>query len=158
MPQKILVGDGTWPFTATIDGEDICVRGKNTTWFGGDNDPMDSGGTASGLITKGHPELMGCALPMQIGPRGGSIVTFEPTHGSPLPKFPYKTTIVQVWCPSTNKTIRVPVIDLGPAKWACEQGAAIDLTQAAFRALGLSLAQGKAQVDYRVLGGVKFVM
>lgn len=155
MEHRILTGDGTWPFTATLEGGDIVVRGKMTTWFGGNNDNMDSGLTASGLSTKGHPDLMGCALPMQIGSRGK--IEFEPTHGSPLPKFPYETTIVKVWSAATNKVIMVPVIDLGPAKWACEKGQAIDLTQAAFLALGMPLSQGKAQVDYRVIGGAKFI-
>ena len=152
----ILKGDGTWPFEAKVDGDDLVVRGHYATWFGGNNDPMDGGSTASGISTKGNPDILGCSLPMHIGPRSGSKVTFEPTHGSPLPKLPWKTQ-VRVWCPETNKIIVVELIDLGPAKWACEKGNCLDLTQAAFRALGVSAKRGRVKVDYRILGGAEFV-
>lgn len=144
------IGDGTWPFIAEVDGDDIIVRGSSATWFGGSDDKMDDGTTASGISTKEDLDIMGCALPMQLARH------FLGTEGSPLRLMPWKTT-VQVWAPGTNKTIRVPLIDIGPAKWACQKNhTAIDLTQTAFRALGYSLKLGTARVDYRIIGARKY--
>jgi len=140
-------GDGTWPFVATSEGDDIIVRDTHATWFGGTDDKSDNGMTASGISTR-PPGIMGCALPMDIG-------NFAPTDGSPLRKMPWGT-IVQVWAPNTNRIVRIQLIDLGPAKWACiENKAAIDLTQAAFQALGYSKAVGVIKVDYRIIGARK---
>lgn len=150
---KTLTGDGSFPFTASIDGTDIIVRDVYSTFFGGDSDPEDNGETASGLLTKGNPSIMGCALPMHG--EGCSA-----TEGSPLPKMPYRETMVRIWSHATGLTVTVPVIDLGPAKAATtnpEQPHAIDLTIAAFQALGLHLSAGIALVDYRVEGGAAYV-
>ena len=144
----VLSGDGTWPFTAQVDGDDIVVRHVYTTWFGGDNDPMDNGETWSGVKTKGNPTIQGCALPLR-----------DLTHnlkGSPIPVLPAKT-MVRVYCWSTKKTVEIPLIDIGPAHKASHPGEphGIDLTQQSFKDLGLSLSRGIGLVDYRVIGGAK---
>ena len=119
------------------------VAGVRATWFGGAHDPDDNGQTASGLSTRLHPDLLGCALPMN---------GYRLTRGSPLPDLPWMTTTVHVTHPATGKSIAVPLIDLGPSA-PPHAHAAIDLTCAAFRALGGSLAQGDLTVDFRIPGG-----
>lgn len=141
-----LIGDGTWEWLhVEVDGEDIVVRGCVATNFGGDSDSMDDGTTASGINTKGHPDLLGCALPMASH--------IAATHGSPIPKVPWKT-LVRVFCHETKQIITVPVIDLGPGK-RTQHG--LDLTLAAFKALGVDPKHGVMQVDYRILGGAKYL-
>ena len=114
----VLHGDGSYGFTAHIEGDDLVVRGVRATWFGGAHDPQDSGETASGLSTRLHPELLGCALPMN---------GFRVTRGSPLPRLPWMTTVVEVTRPGNGRKVRVPLIDLGPAA-PPHAHAAIDLT------------------------------
>lgn len=158
-----LVGDGTWAFFLKVDGDDLTCDTAFATWFGGDNDPQDSGSTACGYSTKWHPQLMGCALPMHG--YGVSVL-----NGSPVPKMPFglhsdgSTNVdgcfVRVFNPATDKTITVPCIDLGPGKQATTNPAiphAIDLSQAAFKAIGGSIEQGIVKVRYRILGGAKYV-
>ena len=139
---RTLNGDGTWAFDATVEGNDIVVRCAKTTWFGGANDPNDNGETASGLNTKRHPTIKGCALPMNFGP----------CAGSPLPRLPWMTK-VEVTHALTGKTITVPLIDLGPGH---RTGAALDLTQPAFKDFG-ELRIGVVTTDYRILGGAKYL-
>ena len=139
----LLRGDGRYGFTARVEGDDLVVAGVHATWFGGAHDPDDNGQTASGLSTRLHPDLLGCALPMN---------GYRLTRGSPLPDFPWMTTTVHVAHPATGKSIAVPLIDLGPSAPPHAHGA-IDLTCAAFRALGGSLAQGDLTVDFRIPGG-----
>lgn len=139
----VLRGDGSYGFTARIEGDDLVVRGARATWFGGANDPQDSGETASGLSTRLHPLLLGCALPMN---------GFRVTRGSPLPRLPWMTTVVEVTRPANGRKVSVPLIDLGPAA-PPHAHAAIDLTRAAFRALGGDLASGEMTVDFRIPGG-----
>jgi hypothetical protein len=146
--RAVLTGDGSYEFTAVVDGADLVVRDVTATWFGGDQDPMDSGMTASGVVTRGHPDLMGCALP-QSGRH------CEATEGSPLPRLPWHTC-VQVYNRATHAVVKVELIDVGPAK-PPRAHAAIDLTQAAFRALGGTTGQGVMAVDYRVFGGARYL-
>jgi hypothetical protein len=144
----VLQGDGTWPFTAQVDGDDIVVRKVYTTWFGGDNDPMDNGLTWSGVKTKGNPNCEGCALPLRdLTPR---------LKGSPIPVLPAKT-MVRVYCWATGKSVTVPLIDIGPAKIASHPNEphGLDLTQKSFKDLGLSLGRGLGLVDYRIINGAK---
>src|SRR5262249_41636109 len=145
--RPVLSGDGSYGFQVTVDGDDLVVRDVSATWFGGDSDPQDSGETASGVFTKGHPDLMGCALPMDLGDRSPS------TQGSPIPKLPWGMkrlsngsqvlvpggTIVRVFSHSTQEVVEIPLIDLGPAKPPAAH-AAIDLSVAAFKALGSPLS------------------
>ena len=137
---QILKGDGSFPFTAQVDGDDIVVRGVQATWFGGANDPQDNGETASGISTKKRPFVLGCALPLNYGP----------CAGSPIPKVPWGTK-VEITHVATGDKITVPVIDLGPSRGT---GHAIDLTVAVFQ-LFAPLATGKIVVDYRVLGAAR---
>ncbi len=133
------VSGAGWPrFTATIDGDDIVVRGGEATWFGGADDPDDDGETASGVNTKLRPSIQGCALPLNYGP----------CVGSPIPKMPWGS---RVEVTHEGKTITVPVIDLGPA-W--DTGHAIDLTVTAFEEFA-ARDVGKIVVDYRILGAAK---
>ena len=137
---QILKGDGSFAFTAEVDGDDILVRGGQATWFGGANDPEDDGETASGVNTKKRPNILGCALPLNYGP----------CAGSPIPKVPWGTK-VEITHLATGDKITVPVIDLGPAR---DTGHAIDLTVAVFQQFA-PLATGRIVVDYRVLGAAK---
>jgi len=139
---QILKGDGSFAFTAEVDGDDIVVRNAQATWFGGANDPEDDGETASGVNTKKRPNIQGCALPLNYGP----------CAGSPIPKVPWGTK-VEVTHLETGDKITVPVIDLGPAR---DTGHAIDLTVAAFEQFA-ELSIGKIVVDYRILGAARYI-
>ncbi len=139
----VLHGDGRYGFTARIEGSDLVVTGVRATWFGGAHDPCDNGQTASGLSTRLHPDLLGCALPMN---------GYRLTRGSPLPDLPWMTTTVHVTCPATGKEASLPLIDLGPAA-PPHAHAAIDLTRAAFHALGGNPAKGDLKVNFRIPGG-----
>lgn len=146
-----LIGDGTWPWYARIDGDDIVIIGARGTCFGGSNDPQDSGETASGIPTKGNPNLKACALPLIY--KGKSKALKEALGGSPIPKMPWKT---MVRITSGEKSIDVPVIDLGPAKYT---GNAIDLTIAAARHFDpkATATRFEIQCNVRILGGAKFI-
>jgi hypothetical protein len=126
----------TWKL---IYAGDISCSGI-ASWFGGGNDPGDDGQTASGVLNDGsNPHLMGCALPLSWdGVNVGSC------QGSPLPILPWGT-IVQVTAGKT--TITVPLIDVGPA---LDENRPIDLTVAAFLALGGVLASGLIPVTFVV--------
>lgn len=140
----LLRGDGSFSFTAVVSGNDIVVRDVTSTWFGGPDDPSDNGLTASGLSTRDHPDLIGCALPMD---GAGS----PRTNGSPIPKLPYLTTMVSVTNKKNNMTLSVKLIDLGPAKPPASHHA-LDLTKAAFQALGGNPDDGVMKVDYKIVG------
>lgn len=135
-----------YPWTPAVVNGDIVVTGRHATWFGGANDPQDDGETASGLSTKKHPEILGCALPMDLGP----AARHNPCAGSPLPKLPWGTNVV-VTNLANQRTVTVSLIDLGPSARPVAE-AAIDLTQAAFVALGGDLEKGKITVDFRIPG------
>lgn len=152
-----LKGDGTWPFTARIDGDDIVVDGPVTaTSFGGAYDPQDDGETASGTSTKA-PSVEGCALPV--------IAACKSTAGSPLAftaHIPWRTPI--------NVTIHgttvsgIPLIDNGPAKSASEPGMphAIDLTPAVAARFNPNIPphkladQFEEMCSFRIVGGAKY--
>jgi len=141
-------GDGSF-CTAAIDGDDVVVRGVRCTWFGGANDPDDSGETASGVSTKRNPNFLGCALPMW-----GK----EPAcKGSPFKYFPWHT-LVRVYNRQTGAAVVTELIDVGPAKRkdGAQQGC-IDLTQAAMRKICGGMRPSEAVVDFRVIGGAKYM-
>jgi Lytic transglycolase len=134
-----------WSFTAEVDGDDIVVNNTTATWFGGDNDPLDNGETASGVMTKGNPNVLGCALPV--------VPSHPSTAGSPLafsPRIPWKTKVV---VESEGKSLTVDLIDNGPAKSARD---AIDLTPAAFEFFA-PIEKGVIKVSFRILGAAKFI-
>ncbi len=151
---KSQLGDGTWPWTAEIVGEDIVVRGARATCFGGSNDPQDNGETASGVSTKLNPEMMACSLPMD-GRMFSHLSSAEHAalDGSPIPRVPWKT---EVRVTNGIGTINLPVIDLGPAK---KTGNAIDLTIPAARFFKptATARNFEARVDFTIIGGAKFL-
>ncbi len=146
----ILRGDGTWPWSAHIDGDDIIVLGARGTCFGGANDPQDSGETASGVSTKRNPRIIGCALPMAYSGQSGALR--KALGGSPIPKMP--------WCPqvvvsSGGRQLQMQCIDLGPAKYT---GNAIDLTIQAARFFNPSASATNFEItcDFRIIGAAKY--
>jgi hypothetical protein len=149
---QILRGDGSWPWHAHVDGDDIVVIGARATCFGGGNDAMDNGETASGISTKDHPELKACSLPMAYD--GTSKALIKALGGSPIPKLPWKT-MVEITIP-TGPKLTVPVIDMGPAKWT---GNALDLTLAAAKFFNPKATANRFELacDFRILGGAKFL-
>ncbi|MBI2299831.1 MAG: hypothetical protein HYU66_12965 [Armatimonadetes bacterium] len=146
----VLAGSGAYSsvFVVLVDGADLVVRNCRATWFGGANDPLDSGETASGVSTKRHPGILGCALPMPL-PKVKSC------KGSPLPIVPWQT-MVRVYNRRTRLQLEVPVIDVGPSA-PPRANAGIDLTQAAFGMLGGSLREGEMWVDFRIPGGARYL-
>ena len=148
---QILRGDGTWPFSAHVDGADLLVIGVRATCFGGSDDPEDSGATASGVSTKDNPSLKACALPMQYS--GKSPALLKALGGSPIPKLPWGTKVELM---SKGRRLVVPVIDLGPAK---RTGNAIDLTIAAARFFngGATARSFEMECSYRIIGGAKYL-
>ena len=139
-----------YPWTAEIVGDDLVVTGQFATWFGGSDDQQDDGSTASGISTKRNPAILGCALPLDYGRDHDN-----PCAGSPFPKLPWFTN-VEVTNRENGQKLTVKLIDLGPSA-PPEATAAIDLSQAAFVALGGSLRVGRIPVDYRVIGGAKLL-
>lgn len=143
---KRIASEG-WSFSVRIDGDDLVCDNCTATWFGGCDDPLDNGQTASGVPTCGNPELLGCALPV--------VANHPSTAGSPLayPKpnrIPWHTRVEVSY---KGRMLTVPLIDNGPAKSAND---AIDLTQAAFRYFA-PIKQGVLKgVSFRVLGAAKY--
>lgn len=128
----------TWKLFYTGD---FLVSG-NASWFGGGNDPDDNGETASGVKNDGsNPALMGCALPLSWD--GMNVASCQ---GSPLPVLPWGTH-VEVTAQNGGQ-VTVTLIDVGPA---LDKNRPIDLTVAAFQALGGNLATGIIPVTFRVL-------
>lgn len=158
----ILVGDGTWGWHAEVVGNDIVVKGAKTTAFGGESDASDSGETASGFPTRGHPNLLGCAVPFAY--TGDVQSSIDALGGSPIPKMPYgifsngeinpNGAHVVVSDPATNRTIQVPVIDRGPAKNSADPRP-LDLTVAAARYFDPAATANSFSkiLDYRILNG-----
>jgi hypothetical protein len=139
----ILRGDGSFPFVAIADGDDLLVENVNCTWFGGPSDPGDDGQTASGVNTKNNPGIKGVALPMDG-------FHHPATNGSPIPKLPWRTKVVVRNLHGGEGSFEL--IDLGPSKHAASH-AAIDLTPPAFEQIGGSLRDGIIKVSYRIIGG-----
>lgn len=152
-----LTGDGTWPFSARIEGEDIVVENIVITCFGGAFDPQDNGETASGVNTKHVPNIEAVSLPMDIGDR------CPHTKGSPLPRVPWHTP-VEVTIDKETFILRGGVIDLGPGKQASKPGQphALDLTPGAaalfepcapLQKLATSFCK---RGSFRIIGGAKY--
>lgn len=153
-PGSKTLGDGTWPWTASIDGADVIVTDARATCFGGSGDPQDGGDTASGISTAKHPEIAACSLPMDGRMfKGLSPAEHRALDGSPIPRVPWQT-IVRVT--HNGQTEDFPVIDLGPGK---RTGNALDLTIAAARRFNpkASATNFEMRCDYRVIGAAQFV-
>jgi len=149
----ILRGDGSWPWSAHIDGNDIIVVNARATCFGGAFDPEDSGDTASGLSTKENPTLKGCALPRIYTGKNKPLI--KALGGSPIPNVPFMIQ-VEVTDASSGRKLTVPFIDIGPAK---RTGNAIDLTIAAARFFKpkASATSFELRCHYRIIGGAQYV-
>lgn len=148
---RILKGDGTWPFVVEVDGEDLVMRNVTATAFGGANDIHDNGQTASGVSTKANPQCLGCALPMHYD--GKDKATKEAQYGSPIPGMPW---FQKVRVTANGKSIEVRLIDRGPAKWAKDQ---IDLTVAAARFFDSKATANRFSLkvdEVRILGAAKY--
>ncbi|MEY2507483.1 MAG: hypothetical protein QOH01_1812 [Verrucomicrobiota bacterium] len=156
----ILKGSGDWGWTAEVIGNDIVVQNSKTTAFGGANDKADNGQTACGFPTKGHTELLGCALPLD-----GYAHTkgeHDALDGTPLPHMDFGLTSkgadrpsgahVEVTDLKSGVQIVVPVIDLGPAKGT---GHALDLTEAAARRFNSNATSNNFSMvlQYRIING-----
>lgn len=156
----ILRGDGSWPWSAYIDGDDIVVFDARATCFGGASDPQDSGETASGISTKANPTLAACALPMDGRSfKGLSPAEHRALDGSPIPRlgaWPKRARQTVVEVTANGKTISIPVIDLGPGK---RTGNAIDLTIAAARMFNpkASATNFELRCDFRIKGAAQFL-
>ena len=138
-------GDGTWQCVWKVDGDDLVAKGIRCTWFGGEDDPDDTGKTASGISTK-DSGVVGCALPM-------SKVEPKACPGSPIRWLPWGTR-VKVYNRANGATVFTELIDVGPAKRrdGSEQGN-IDVTPEAMRMLWRGNMHGDAMVDARIIGG-----
>ena len=135
---KILKGDGTWPFQARVDGDDIVVEDIVITCFGGwgdgqIDDPQDSGRTASHRNTKDE-RIEGVAIPMDAGQFPGmedrDPAGYHALLGSPLPKVPWGTQ-VEVTIGQKTFMPQDGIVDLGPGKHATknpDEPHALDLT------------------------------
>ena len=144
-----ILSGSRYPWTAEIVGDDLVIRGQHATWFGGSDDPLDDGQTASGISTKSNPNYLGCALPMDYGP----TEKHNPCAGSPLPRLPWGTNVE--FTNPDNGIIEVgKLIDIGPSAPPVATAAA-DLTQPLFKLLGGNLGVGRINVDVRVIGGAK---
>lgn len=135
-------------FVVEVVNNDLVVRNVVATWFGGVNDQRDSGQTASGISTRQDPNLLGCALPMDG-------FHFHKTDGSPIPRLPWGTQ-VRVTNTKLGRSISLPLIDLGPSKYAASH-AAIDLTETAFKLIGGNLSVGLLQVNFTILGAARYL-
>ncbi len=160
MGRKILIGDGTWPFTVNVEGSDLIVENIMITCFGGGDDPQDRGETASGVNTKLNPNILGVSLPMDGRAFHMSEAEHKALDGSPIPKIPWHT-LVEVTI--GGKTI-VPddgVIDLGPGKQASypNEPHALDLTVAAAKLFnsGANARNFEARGSFRIMGGARYI-
>lgn len=147
---EILTGDGTWPWTARIEGDDIVVENAKATCFGGTDDPQDSGETASGISTK-NPNTEGVALPRNY--IGTSSALIKALGGSPIPNgIPFKTPVEIT---SGDRTVTAPFIDIGPAKYT---GNALDLTIATAKHFNPSASAINFSIkcSYRIVGAAKY--
>jgi hypothetical protein len=162
--QGVVTGDGSWPFQALIDGNDIVVNDIVITCFGGAFDPQDDGETASGVNTRNSPNVQGVSLPMDGRQYSMSPAEHRALDGSPIPKMPWHT-LVEVTIKGKTFTPQSGVLDLGPGKQASRPGEphALDLTVAAAKLFApdaslQSLATCfEARGRYRIFGGAKYL-
>jgi hypothetical protein len=163
-----LSGDGTWPFTAEVSGEDRIVHDTFITCFGGIGngvifDPDDSGNTASGRNTK-LEEISGVALPLDTRGRKIDAATHRALDGSPIPWLPWGIEVV-VTIGSLEYTPADGLVDIGPSKRVQKLGhpKALDLTVWAARHFNRDLSPRQlarsfeARGSYRIVGGAKYI-
>ncbi len=173
---NVLTGDGTWPFQATIDGEDIVVKDIIITCFGGWGggniaDPQDDGETASGVNTKNRA-VIGVSIAMD----GRDFAALAPKEhraldGAPIPRLRNKQGLTawhtQVLVTIDGLSYAPPdgIIDLGPGLQASKEDEphALDLTPLAAQhfAEGMSLRELARNFEkrgsYRIIGGANLI-
>jgi hypothetical protein len=172
---KLLIGDGTWPFQAYIDGDDICVDDIVITCFGGwgdgESDPQDDGRTASGMNTRTQ-SVVGVSIAMD----GRMFRSLTPAvhaalDGAPIPRLMNSVgltawhTPVKVTIDNQTFTPRDGIVDLGPGKQASKNGAphALDLTVLAARVFDTKTpiaklaSQFERKGSFRIIGGAKLL-
>lgn len=155
---KLQAAVAGWDFLqARIDGADIVIDDAVVTAFGGANDAMDSGETASGISTAKNPKILGCALPMRRdgSPRADKRGRHPILRGSPIPRIPWKTKVIFT-DPLTGKKVTTKLIDEGPAGWTEHSG---DLTVSAARKFDPRATANSADIPrltIRIVGGAKF--
>lgn len=153
------------PWTVKADGADLVVENVRCTCFGGSGDSMDSGGTASGVSTKAHPDLKAVSLPMRYD--GPSRATRKALGHSPIPMMPFglkPSGVVNqngVWVELThagNYIGHFPVIDLGPDISRFPKNG-IDATLALAKMMDPDATANsfEAVVSYRIVGGAKYL-
>ena len=158
MPNKVYPSGHGW--SVEVDGADLLIRGARATAFGGSSDPQDDGATSSGYSTKGHPMLLGVALPM----RGYGVKSLA---ASPIPRMPFGiksngmpnpggAMVVITDLITGMKTPPISVIDLGPSLYTSN---AIDLSIAVARMFNpkASATNFERKVDVRIIGGAKYI-
>lgn len=168
----VLRGDGTWPYTARIEGDDIVCENIVITCFGGwgaghNADPQDSGRTASGKNTK-QDWIDGVSIAMDArqfrGMEQNDPAGYRALAGAPFPKIPWGTP-VEVTIAGKKYTPRDGIVDLGPGKHASRPNEphALDLTPPAAQVFrpGVAIARlatGFSAIgSFRIIGGAKFV-
>lgn len=171
-PGPKLTGDGTWPFTARIDGADIVCEEIVITsfggWGGGNNaDPQDNGNTASGRNTK-REAIEGVSIAMDSrhfpGMEQGDPAGYRALSGAPFPKIPWGT-LVEVTIGAKTFKPKDGIVDLGPGRKASKPGEphALDLTPLAAQHFAPETPIRKLATDFsargsfRILGGAKYV-
>jgi hypothetical protein len=150
----ILRGGPGWPWTARVSGSDILIVGS-VTWFGGPDDPNDSGETMSGVDNKRYG-VLGCALPVAwwVSSTRDSPFCWGRTSGPTTPGIPWQTPVRVTW---KGKSVEVPLIDNGPSEFAQD---CCDLTPYAFDQFGVVRTRNSGTLSgatVRIIGGAKFV-
>lgn len=167
--ERELKGDGTWPWSAWVVGEDIVMRDTAITCFGGWGggniaDPDDNGRTASGRNTK-NEEICGCSIPMdgRLFPAMSHLEHLA-LDGAPFPRIPFGTPVEVT---IDGKTILLPdgIVDLGPGHrvQSKTKPKALDLTTWAAKRFSPVIPISKiaqtfeARGSFRIIGGARFV-
>ncbi len=121
-----------WPWMAFVDGPDIVIEPGSITWFGGPDDPEDSGETMSGVDNHKYG-VLGCALPVAwwVSSTRDSPFCWGRIRGNKVPGIPWHT---KVQVTHREKVLTIPLIDNGPSEWADD---ICDLTPAAFDFFGV---------------------
>lgn len=150
--QKLPTQPGWEHISLYRDGDDLVILNAVVTCFGGTNDKMDSGETASGVSTK-NPKTLGCALPRRY--KGRSKAQLAALGGSPIPaSLPFKTPITFTY---EDKSISCNFIDIGPARWTGNAG---DLTVAAAKKFNPNATANNFKikgVTIRIPGGANYL-
>lgn len=140
-----LPNDGTWPWLAYVDGDDIVLKGVQIVCFG------TFSPAAVRSDAEGNEFIQACAVPMLYA--GEDPVLLEEFGTSPLPVIPWETLAV---IRSGDAEVQLPVVDIGPVK---STGAAIGLTLGAARLFKPDAEVGDiiATGDYRLVGAAQFL-